>query len=79
MKTSSREILLHRIWVFALLTCVACSGGCQAVWEDLAMRPYEDAMRNGRMSPGEYQRMRAQLEEAANNPPPPSPARLPSK
>jgi len=66
---------LQHLRLFTLAAIVAFSGGCQSVWEELARRPYEDAVRSGRMSPAEYQRMRDQIEQAANNqtPPPPLP------
>lgn len=51
-----------------LLATVALSGGCQGIMEDLARQPYEDAMRKGRMTQGEYQRMSQQIEQAANPP-----------
>ena len=66
-------------WVrFAVLAPVALATGCQGIFEDLARQPYEDAMRKGRILPGEYQRIRDQIELDARVQLPP-PARSPTK
>jgi hypothetical protein len=52
--------------VFLLLAALFLSSGCAALIEDAAMRPYDKAVRDGRMTPAERLRQRDELARAAS-------------
>jgi hypothetical protein len=58
-----------RLFPFAtlclLLAVAALTSGCVSL-SDVAMDPYDKALRNGRMTPAEHMRQRDELERAAS-------------
>lgn len=51
--------------LIALLIISARLTGCQVIAESAAMRPYDKALKQGRMSPVEYQKMKQEIHRQA--------------
>jgi hypothetical protein len=67
---------MKKILLLLLLAAAALSGGCLCLLEDAALAPYDKAVRQGRMAPSEYQRMRDEVDRYTWGTPPP-PAKFP--